>query len=278
MNTYLITGGAGSLGRKLVEQILITQPDSTIRILDNNEYSLSQLKNTNIRKLYGDICDKSRVEKAISSADIVIHCAAMKNIEITEYNAPELIKVNILGTDNIISSAIDANVKKLMFISTDKSVEPSTIYGASKLLCEHLALNYNKTNKHTRISVFRSGNFSKSNGNVFDVWENQLKVGNRITITDLNCRRHFIDIDIAAYTILRAINNMSGGEIYIPSEKIMPICSMDKLIKSAGIKLTNENHIITGLRHCEKLSEQLMTTNEELTKVYDEATKCWIIR
>lgn len=265
MTTYLITGGAGSLGTALISELVKKKDTSSIRVLDNNEHRLSLLKDPRIRKLYGDIYDKDRVHKAMFDADIVIHCAALKNIEITEYNTSELIKTNVNGTDNIINSSVDAGVSKVIFISSDKAVEPTTIYGASKLIGEHTALNYNKINKNTRISVFRSGNFTESNGNVFEIWKNQFENNLDLSITDIRCKRYFIKTNVAASTIIKILDVMKGGEIFIPDNYIMPEKTIPELLE----EFSEFNHInrtypkkVTGLRIGEKFTEKLMTIDE----------------
>lgn len=286
MTTILITGGAGSLGRALINELL--KPDNyfyidslpvepIIRVLDINEHRLSVLKHKNIRRLYGSITDKDRVRRAMYGADIVIHCAALKNLEVTEFNTPELIKTNVVGTDIVISSAIENAVSKVMIISSDKAVEPAGIYGASKLISEHVALNYNATNVLTKISVFRSGNFEDSRGNVFEVWKRQLENNEPITVTDIKCFRYFIKTDIAAKTILKAVRHMEGGEIFIPDETIMVVKSMDTILKEAGVDKNYKIKTI-GLRKGEKLIEQTCTVDEKVHSVHNKELKCWVIR
>lgn len=279
--TTLITGGAGSLGTALVNKIQEIDINSKIRIFDNNEHSLAimKIKNSqNIRKLYGSITDKDRVNRAMKDVNIVIHCAAMKNIDITEYNVSELIKTNVIGTDNIISSAVESGVSKIMLISSDKAVQPTSIYGASKLINEHTALNYNSTSS-SKVSVFRSGNFMSSNGNIFEIWKTQLELGIPLTITDSMCMRYFIQTETAAEVIINCIKYMKGGEIFIPSEKIMP----EFLITNLANKFLEMNHRksdfnFTGLRKGEKLSESLFNSNEFNGRTYNNELKCWVIK
>ena len=280
MTTYLITG-AGSLGVALITELL-KEPSNKIRVLDNSELALSKIKHDNVRKLYGSITDKDRVRRAVHGVDVVIHTAAMKNLEITEYNVSELIKINVVGTDNIINAAVEAGVSKIIFISSDKAVEPTSIYGASKLLGEHTALNYNQTSSPaSRVSVFRSGNFMSSNGNVFELWKDQLNNGLPLTITDIKCMRYFINTDLAAKTILNCISKMTGSEIYIPDDIIMPELSIISLAKkfaeSNGVHADELSFYFTGLRKGEKLSESLYTVEESTRKVYNKELNCYII-
>lgn len=295
MTTILITGGAGSLGKALVNE-LQKREFYKLRVIDNNEHALASMKpsfcyQSEVRKFYGSVTDKDRVRRAVHGADIVIHCAAMKNIDITEYNASELIKTNIIGTDNVISSAVEAGVSKIMFISSDKAVEPSSIYGASKLIGEHTALNYNQTSSPaSKVSVFRSGNFKDSNGNVFESWKSQIKNRLPLTITDLGCFRYFIDTSTAAEIIINCILKMEGGEIFIPDETVMKETSIiylarkfycdsmnppipDTELNTSGIKFTH-----TGLRKGEKLSEKLLSEYEKQRCKHDKRLRCLVIK
>lgn len=291
----LITGGAGSLGTALVNAIQLKEESQdtkfNIRVLDNNEHALAVMKTPyEVRKLYGSITDKDRVRRAVKDVDIVIHCAAMKNLEITEYNSSELIKTNVVGTDNIISSSVEAGVKKVMFISSDKAVEPSSIYGASKLIGEHTAINYNNTSKDTKISVFRSGNFIASNGNVFEVWKKEIENRLPLTITDIKCKRYFIPTQVAAETIIKCVMKMTGGEIFIPDDSIMKEKLIAKIAKdfycksmNPPIPLTKLNTTyvkfnIVGLRKGEKIFEILFDSYESTRKEHDHYLHCWVIK
>ena len=283
----LITGGAGSLGTALVNE-LQKDESNRIRILDNNEHALATMKilyPSLVRKLQGSITDKDRVRRAVRGIDVVIHCAAMKNLEITEYNVSELIKTNVVGTDNVISAAVEAGVSKIMFISSDKAVEPVNIYGASKLIGEHTALNYNQISyPSSKVSIFRSGNFTDSNGNVFEIWKTQLSLGIPLTITDAKCTRYFIDTNIAAKTILNCIHEMNGKEIFVPDENIMKEKLIMNLVtmfadkNNISRKELNENIIFTGLRKGEKIRESLFN-KEELNRItHNKEINCMVIK
>ena len=288
----LITGGAGSLGTALVSE-LQKEESNKIRVLDNNEHALATMNipyPSEVRKLHGSITDKDRVRRAVDGVDLVIHCAAMKNLDITEYNVSELIKTNVVGTDNVISLSVESGVQKIMFISSDKAVEPTSIYGASKLIGEHTALNYNQTSYPlSKVSIFRSGNFMNSNGNVFESWKYQLENGFPLKITDPKCRRYYIDTNTAARTILKCIAKMEGGEIFIPNDMIMKEISILNLAKDyickshtppiPKTKFNTENlkFDFIGLRNGEKLSENLFNSDEIIRKTNDTELNCWII-
>ena len=164
--TILITGGAGSIGSALVKELL-KHPIKTARILDVNEHALFRLKrsiyDSRIRLLLGSILDKERIELAGKNVDIVIHVAAVKNIEITEFNPFETIDTNINGTVNMIKMAIHNKIKKFVNISTDKAVEPSTLYGTTKQIGEKLVSWAGLHIDNTRFATVRLGNVSDTN-------------------------------------------------------------------------------------------------------------------
>jgi len=172
----LITGGAGSIGSALTAELL-NYPVRSIRVFDNDEHSLFQLKqslnNSKIDLLLGDILDKDRVDYAMKDVDIVIHTAALKNIEITEYNPLQTIDTNVNGTVNLLKMAIKHNPKKFINISTDKVVESSTLYATTKQIGERLTSWAGKHMKNTKFATIRFGNVIETRGNVFEVWKKQ---------------------------------------------------------------------------------------------------------
>ena len=183
----LITGGAGSLGSAITTEIL-NYPIKSIRVFDNNEHSLFKLKRSindrRVRFLLGSILDKDRIDFACSDVDIVIHTAALKNIEITEYNPMDTIDVNVNGFMNMIKSVIKNKPKIFINISTDKVAESSTLYGNTKQLGERLT---NWAGPHiltTKFASVRLGNIIESRGNVFEVWNEQLENKQPLAITD----------------------------------------------------------------------------------------------
>ena len=191
----LITGGAGSIGSALTAELL-NYPVRSIRVFDNDEHSLFQLKqslnNSKIDLLLGDILDKDRVDYAMKDVDIVIHTAALKNIEITEYNPLQTIDTNVNGTVNLLKMAIKHNPKKFINISTDKAADPSTLYGSTKNLAEHLT-NWGKSvmENDTEFASIRFGNVFETRGNVFEVWKKQSENNQPLSITDPKMKRYF---------------------------------------------------------------------------------------
>jgi len=258
--TVLITGGAGSLGRTLA--LYYAGTGHTVRVLDINEGELAALDHPGVRKLYGSICSPERLALAMKGVDICIHAAAMKNLDISEYNLEDLVATNVQGTLNVARAAMDAKVPVSIFISTDKAVEPTTAYGASKQMGERIWLWANRVSKTAKFAIFRSGNFWQSKGNVFEVWKRQAAVGGPLMVTDPEMKRYFIRIDRAAEMIGRLAEQARGGEIVIPGMREYKIGDLAReMFPGVGIK-------VTGVRPGEKMAERLMTDDERRVAVY----------
>ena len=267
----LITGGAGSLGSSLAKELL-HYPVKSIRVFDNNEHALFKLKRSlndpRVRLLLGNILDKDRIELAGFEVDIVIHTAALKNIEITEYNPIDTIDVNVNGTINMIKSVIQNKPKIFINISTDKVAESSTLYGATKQLGERLT---NWAGPHiltTKFATVRLGNIIETRGNVFEVWNEQLEKKQPLTITDTKMKRYFFHMDEAINFIFQCMLQVNRGEIFVPKMKLYSITDLASKI--------SKNHKIIGPRQGEKLQEILIT--EEEKKISKEKENMWVIQ
>ena len=269
--TILVTGGAGSIGSHLVKKIL-EYPVKSVRVLDIDEHALFRLNrdvnNSRFRPLLGNILDKDRVEMAGNDVDIIFHLAAIKNIEISEFNPIETIDANVIGTVNMIKMAMKNKPKKFLNISTDKSVASSTLYGATKLLGEKLTSWAGIHLVPTKFATVRFGNVEESRGNVFEVWNDEVKKKKPLSITHPSMERYFFHVDEAVDFILSCLPSISSGEIFVPKMK------MYKISKLAN-KIT-KNHKIIGLRKGEKLKEILLT-DEELEHATSNK-KMWIIK
>jgi len=269
--TILITGGAGSLGAYLTKKIL-EYPVKAVRVLDLDEYALFKLKRaTNnhpkLRLLLGNILDKERVEMAGNEVDIVIHVAAIKNIEISEFNPIETIDTNINGTVNLIQMATRKKPKKFLNISTDKAAEASTLYGTTKQLSEKLVSWAGAHIQSTKFASVRFGNIFETRGNVFEVWNEEFKNDESLSITDPKMTRFFIHIDDAVDMVLRCLTLTNKGEIFIPKMKSYKI-------KDIASKISKKHKII-GMRDGEKLKEVLITKAEK--EKAEERDNMWII-
>ncbi len=269
--SILITGGAGSLGAVLVEKLLIYKIKQ-IRILDINEHALFQIKrkfsDDRLRILFGNITNTDRLEMACDGIDIVIHAAALKNLEITEFNAIDAIEINVNGTLNMIKTAIKKEPKIFLNISTDKAASSSTLYGATKEIGERLTTWASIHFQKTKFASVRFGNIIETRGNVFEVWDEEFKNNQPLSITDPLMNRFFWHIDEAADFILNCLHIAKQGDIIIPKMKSYKI-------KELADKISKKQKII-GLRPGEKKEEILITTNELDSSI--EHNNMWIIK
>lgn len=268
--TILITGGAGSIGSYLTKKIL-EFPVRSVRVLDIDEHALFRLgksiKDSRLRLLLGSILDKDRLELAGNGVDIIFHTAAVKNIEISEFNPIETIDTNVNGTVNMIKMAMKSKPEKFLNISTDKAAEPSTLYGTTKQLSERLTSWANAHIEGTKFSSIRFGNVFETRGNVFEIWEDESKKNLPLSITDPSMKRYFFHLDEAVGFILQCLTLMNEGEIFIPK--------MQKYsIKEIASKISKKHKII-GLRHGEKIEERLITKAE--MRNAKERDNMWII-
>jgi UDP-N-acetylglucosamine 4,6-dehydratase/5-epimerase len=267
----LVTGGGGSIGSAIVKEIL-RYPIKTVRVFDTDEYGLFKLKrevnDPRLRLLLGNILDRERVNIAGNNVDIVIHAAAVKNIEITEFNAIETIDVNINGTVNMIKMAMEKQPEKFLYISTDKAADNSTLYGTTKQIGERLVRWAGVHVEKMKIGSVRFGNVIETKGNVFEVWNEEVKKGKPLSITDPNMKRYFFHIDEAVEFTLECLTQMKEGEIFVPKMEAQSI-------KKLALKISKKHKII-GLRPGEKIEEILMTDAER--KMAIEKDKMWVIK
>jgi UDP-N-acetylglucosamine 4,6-dehydratase len=268
--TILVTGGTGSIGSEIV-RILAKSKAKTIRILSNDEngvFELSkELEGSKFRFFIGDVRDKDRMILACEGVDIVFHAAALKHVPLCEYNPAEAVKTNVIGTQNVIEACLANDVEKLIFISTDKAVEPVNTMGATKLLAEKLVVdaNFYKGLKRTVFSIVRFGNVLASRGSVVPLFIEQAKTGGPITLTNVEMTRFIMYIDEAVGLIFQAAGKAKGGEIYTFK---MPVARMKDLAEVVRDKVAKETgkppvQIETmGVRAGESMHEALMTNEE----------------
>lgn len=269
--TILVTGGAGSIGSELVKKLL-EFPVSAVRVLDINEHALFQLnrkiKDNRLRPLLGNVLNMDRLDMASKDVDIIIHMAAIKNIEISEFNPIETIDNNVNGMVNMIKTVMKNHPKKFLNISTDKAAEPSTLYGATKNLAEHLASWGGKHIPKTKFASIRFGNVFESRGNVFEIWNEQSSMNKPLTITNYNMKRFFFKKQEAVDFILHCIPLIKQGDIFIPKMKLYNL-------KTLASKIS-KNHKVIGIRQGEKMEEILLTNEEKKHSV--EKNDMWIIK
>ncbi len=259
--TILVTGGTGSFGQKFVDLVLKEHHPKAIRIYSRDELKQVQMqarfRDPRLRFLIGDVRDRDRLYRAFNGVDLVVHAAALKQVPVAEYNPIEAVKTNIEGASNIIDAAIDNGVPKIMALSTDKAVHPVNLYGATKLVAEKLIIQANAYAgaRKTRFSVVRYGNVVGSRGSVVPVFQEQAKSG-ALTVTDERMTRFWITQEQAVRFILKCIDAMQGGEVFVPKIPSTRILDLAKAIApSAQVK-------VTGIRPGEKLNEILVTEEE----------------
>lgn len=268
----LVTGACGSVGSALVRYLLIQ--GHTVCAFDQSEDGLFQidqeLKNVaggRLRSFLGNVRDVNRLRRAFEDVSIVFHCAALKHVHISEYNPFEAMQTNIEGANNIIQAAIDTNVEKVVFTSSDKAVNPTSTMGATKLLGERLfiAANHYAGNHKTRFSCVRFGNVLNTNGSVLKIFRRQMNAGQPLTITSTAMTRFFISMDQAVNLCLHAATEMVGGEIFVMSMGSCDILTLAKAVCSDRPL----NYIEIGLKPGEKLYEELVTDSEAPRTAYD---------
>lgn len=267
--TIILIGGTGSFGNKLIETILDRYEPAKLIIFSRGElkqYEMAQRFSPTdhrcIRYFIGDVRDSQRLHRAFNEVDIVINAAALKHVPIAEYNPEEAIKTNVLGAMNIVNAAIDARVKKIINLSTDKATNPINLYGATKLCADKLFIAGNNLvgKQNTAFSVVRYGNVLGSSGSVIPFFRKMSKTG-RLPVTDKRMTRFWISLQEGVNFVLDSLERMIGGEIFIPklpstsiidlAEAIAPECEVD----------------VVGIRPGEKLHEVLVPGDEARSTV-----------
>jgi len=268
--SLLITGGTGSLGKALVEEILLRFPAiSRLVVFSRDELKqfdmaqkFSEEKYPCMRYFLGDIRDVNRLRRALSGIDYVIHAAALKQVPAAEYNPSEFIKTNIIGSDNLIEACLDTDVKGLVALSTDKAAAPINLYGSTKLCSDKLfvAANKYKGNRDLFFSVVRYGNVMGSRGSVIPFFIDKRQEG-VLPITDPRMTRFNISLKDGVEMVLWALQNSKGGEIFVPKIPSYLITDLAKAI-SPSCKLVN-----VGIRPGEKIHEEMITESDSLNTV-----------
>ena len=269
-HSIMVTGGTGSFGRKFIETVLNRYPEITRLVVfsrdELKQFEMAQVfsheKYPQIRYFIGDVRDKERLARALQDIDIVIHAAALKQVPAAEYNPFECIKTNILGAQNVIETCLDAGVKKVVALSTDKAAGPVNLYGATKLCSDKLfvAANNIKGKRDIKFSVVRYGNVMGSRGSVIPLFLQQRHTG-FLSITDKRMTRFNITLDHGVQMVLQTLEKMWGGEIYVPkipsylitdlAEAVAPDCQLQSI----------------GVRPGEKLHEEMITVSDAANTV-----------
>jgi UDP-N-acetylglucosamine 4,6-dehydratase len=263
----LVTGGTGSFGKKFVQTMLEEYHPSKLIVfsrdeLKQHEMRVSGLDHPSLRYFIGDVRDVERLRRAMHGVDIVVHAAALKQVPACEYNPMEAIKTNILGSSNVVEAALDAGVKKVLALSTDKAVNPVNLYGATKLAAEKLIIQSNSYagGMATRFSCVRYGNVVGSRGSVVPIFLQQRSTG-KLTVTDERMTRFWLTLEQGVRFVILCIEKMHGGEVFVPKIPSMKIVDLAKAI-APGTSLE-----VMGIRPGEKLHEVLISEDESRSAV-----------
>ena len=275
--TLLITGGTGSFGNAVLKRFLETDI-SEIRIFSRDEKKQDDMRHEfqvkapevagKIRFYLGDVRDLASVKNAMHGVDYVFHAAALKQVPSCEFFPVEAVKTNILGTENVLTAAIEAGVKKVICLSTDKAAYPVNAMGTSKAMMEKIAVAKSRTvnPEHIKICVTRYGNVLCSRGSVVPLWIEQIKQGNDLTITEPSMTRFVMTLEEAVDLVLFAFKEGKSGDILVQKA---PACTIEVLAKAVSeIFVSKQDIRIIGIRHGEKMYETLLT-NEECANAID---------
>lgn len=260
--TILVTGGTGSFGKKFVEIMLRDYHPKKLIVYSRDELKQHEMRvhgfdHPSLRYFIGDVRDQSRLMRAFHGVDVVVHAAALKQVPACEYNPLEAVKTNINGATNIIDAAIDAGVKRVLALSTDKAVNPVNLYGATKLVAEKLFVQANAYSgtAGTRFACVRYGNVVGSRGSVIPLFKQQRETG-RITLTDERMTRFWITLEQGVRFVIRSIELMQGGEVFVPK---IPSTRVTDLV---DVIAPNCEVDVIGIRPGEKLHEVLVSRDE----------------
>ena len=265
--SILITGGTGSFGRALAHKLIRESDCKKVIILSRDEWKQGEMRQSDptfadprMRYFLGDVRDTNRLARAFSEINFVVHAAALKQVPAAEYNPSEFVKTNVIGAMNVIDQAINCGVEKVIALSTDKSVNPINLYGATKLCSDRLFVagnSYVGSKGFPKLSVVRYGNVLGSRGSVIPYWRKLIESGAKsLPITDKRMTRFWITLDQAVDFVIDAFNTMRGGEIYIPK---IPSMRIEDLAMAMAPNLPQT---YTGIREGEKLHELMVGVDD----------------
>jgi len=264
LGTLLITGGTGSFGKAVLDRFLNTEVFSEIRILSRDEKKQSDLRkrvaNARVKFFIGDVRNKRSVDRAMQDVDYVFHAAALKQVPSCEFFPMESVLTNILGTENVLESAIQFNVKNVVVLSTDKAVYPINAMGISKAMMEKVMVATSRNSRSTIICGTRYGNVMGSRGSVIPLFIEQIKGKQSLTITDPNMTRFMMTLDDAVDLVLYAFKNARPGDIFVQKS---PATTIDNIARSLIDLYSSGSEIkYIGTRHGEKLYESLVSKED----------------
>ena len=259
--SILVTGGTGSFGTRFVETMLKEHQPRRLVVFSRDELKQSEmqarLRHPALRFFLGDVRDRARLVRAMHDVDVVVHAAALKQIPACEYNPFEAIQTNVIGAQNVIDAAIESGVQRVMALSTDKAVNPINLYGATKLCAEKLFVQANTFGfpRRTRFACVRYGNVIGSRGSVIPLFQQQRASG-RVQVTDPKMTRFWITLEQGVDLVVRGLEGMRGGEIFVPKIPSMRILDLVEAV-APGCAAD-----FIGIRPGEKLHEMLISEDE----------------
>lgn len=277
--SILITGGTGSFGKAFIRHALAHLNPRRLVIFSRDELKQYEVRqqfgdDPRLRWFIGDIRDERRLARALHGVDYVVHAAALKQVDTAEYNPFEFVKTNVLGSQNVIEASIDAGVKRVVALSTDKASSPINLYGATKLTADKLFItgNHYAAAYDTRFAVVRYGNVMGSRGSVIPFFEKLGAEGKPLPITDLRCTRFFITLPQAVEMVVDTFELMQGGELLVPRIPSMKVTDLAHAVVP-GAELVD-----VGLRPGEKLHEEMISPEEGRRAVVVQDGKYFIIQ
>ena len=260
----MITGGTGSFGNAVTKRFLDSELKE-IRIFSRDEKKQDDMRkkynNEKLKFYIGDVRDVNSVKSAMRGVDYVFHAAALKQVPSCEFHPLQAVKTNVLGTENVLESAISLNVARVICLSTDKAVYPINAMGISKAMMEKVAVAKSRESTNTRICITRYGNVMASRGSVIPLFVNQIQTGKALTITDPDMTRFMMTLDDAVELVLYAFEHGSSGDIFVQKSPASTIEILTLALKDL-LKNTQHRTNIIGTRHGEKVYESLLSREE----------------
>ena len=276
----LVTGGTGSWGHELCEQLLEMEGVDEIIVLSRNEHKQVEMErefnNSRMTFVIGDIRDKESLMRSMTGVNVVFHLAALKHVPVCEKNTWQTVETNIIGTHNVVMCAMDCGVEVVVDVSTDKAVEPHNLYGVTKACGEKLVINaQHNYNSKTKFVCIRGGNVMGTNGSVLPLFKKQILTQNCVTVTDPKMTRFLMSTREAIHLIFEAVHISKGGETFVMRMPAIEVSEITKtMIKKYGNKDTKIN--IIGSRPGEKVHEILVSRNE-IPRTYELSDKYFVI-
>ncbi len=280
----LVTGGTGSFGHQIVDQLLAEDPleirvfsrDEDKQVRMSEEYGMGHQypRKASLNFVIGDVRNRDSLRTAVSGIDIIFHAAALKQVPLCEYHVWEAVQTNILGAQNVIQAALEENVEKVIAVSTDKAVKPVNAMGMTKSIQEKLftAANFHKSGKKTIFTCVRYGNVIGSRGSVIPLFKRQIESGGPITITDTAMTRFILTLPEAIELVFRAAGTAVGGEVFVrklPAARVVDIAEVMTETFSPHGDIPKR---VVGIRPGEKIHEVLVSEAEAVRTIEDDAT------